>query len=75
MNADHRDDLLVMVSGQAPTAESAEVTGLDLDVLHVRVVEAGAERDVVLPWPGPLNQRSDIRTYVVQLHTQALGEK
>jgi hypothetical protein len=75
MNDDHRDDLLVMVSGHAPTADSAEVTGLDLEALHVRVLEAGAQRDVALPWPGPLTQRSDIRRYVVQLHTEALGEK
>jgi len=75
MNTDHEEDLLVMVAGSAPGAISAQVIGLDKAALHVRIVEPGCDREVALPWPGPLTRRSDIRTYVVQMHRRALGEK
>lgn len=74
MNDDHRDDLLVMVAGLAPEAVTARVRGLNRQALLVEVESAaGRTREVALPWPAELTQRSDIRTYVVQMHTDALG--
>ena len=75
MNDDHRADLLVMVGPLAPEALDAEVAGLDLSALHVRVSDPdGSSRVVSLPWPGPLTERADIRKYVVQMYEQPQGE-
>jgi hypothetical protein len=69
MNCDHAADIAVMV-GRPGVA--AQVVDLDESALYV---EAETER-IALPWPGPLKSRTDIRTYVVEMHTRALeGEK
>lgn len=69
LNEDHAADVAVMI--QQPGV-SAQVVGLDESALYV---QAGRER-IALPWPGPLTSRADIRTYVVEMHSQALrGDK
>ncbi|MFA7265290.1 MAG: DUF2470 domain-containing protein [Candidatus Nanopelagicales bacterium] len=72
MNDDHTNDSLTMVRPLCPAAKSATVVGLDYSSLCFAVVtDEGEPVRVDVPWPGELTERSDIRKFVVQLHTAA----
>lgn len=76
MNDDHADDQLAIVRAHArPDATSATLATIGADGLtfDVQVGSAGASAPdrAVVPWPMPIEQRSDIRRAVVMLMPRA----
>jgi hypothetical protein len=76
MNADHRDDNVIIVRANgAPGAVGATMTSLDEreGVWSVRLVGSDVESDVEVrvPWTIPVAERADIRKAVVFLYRDA----
>ncbi|WP_206447930.1 DUF2470 domain-containing protein [Agrococcus sp. KRD186] len=79
MNDDHGDDQLAMVREHArPHAASATLMTLGADGLAFDVeVPEGPElvtERVIVPWPMPIVERTDIRRAVVMLMPRANGD-
>jgi hypothetical protein len=72
MNDDHNDDsLLIARAFGAPDAERSVMTALDGDGGTWLVTEAGAERELHVPWSKPITERPEIRREVVVLYERA----
>ncbi len=72
MNDDHTDDSLVIVRGFAePRATAATMTGLDAEAGEWSADVDGEQRQVRIPWLGPVAERADIRREVVALYDAA----
>lgn len=72
MNGDHGDDQLAIVRAHGrPSAATATLVTIGADGLAFDVQDAaGAQvptRRMTVPWPMPIEQRSDIRRAVVML--------
>ena len=73
MNDDHTDDSLVIVRGFAePRATAATMTGLDAEAGEWSADVDGEQRQVRIPWLGPVAERADIRREVVALYDAGL---
>lgn len=73
MNGDHGSDNLDIVRAYgAPEATAAVMTDLDTEVGVWSAVVGDETVEVRVPWPGaPLSERPQLRTAVVELHTEA----
>lgn len=76
MNGDHGDDQLAIVRAHgAPSAASATLVTIGADGLAFDVQDAAgaheSTRRMTVPWPMPIEQRSDIRRAVVMLMPRA----
>lgn len=73
MNADHGADTLLICRslGARPDATEASMLGLDGDGGDYRVVVAGAEETIRIPWSRPLTERPEIRAEVVRMYEAA----
>jgi hypothetical protein len=73
MNDDHTGDSLVIVRGFAEArATAAAMTGLDAEAGEWSAEVDGENRQVRIPWLGPVTERADIRREVVALYDAGL---
>lgn len=74
MNDDHLDDSLDVVHAYGqPDASSARMSDLDTEAGVFTAVVDGEDVEVRVPWPGGrISERPQIRTAVVDVHTEAL---
>jgi putative heme iron utilization protein len=73
MNVDHADDSLLIcrVHGGQPTAEAAEMSGMDADEITFRATVNGSAIEVRIPWSRHLTERAQVRQEVVRLYQEA----
>jgi hypothetical protein len=73
MNDDHNTDSLVIVRANGvPDATGARMTGIDGDGGSWTVTTPAGEREVRIPWSGPISERPQIRREIVRLYEDAL---
>lgn len=76
MNADHRDDNLLIVRslGSLPEATEATMAGISPDGAVFDAVVGTSTTQVTIPWAVPITDRGTVRLEVVRMYHDACAQ-